>query len=379
MYSTENAQDMPTFVTVGSNRRPGSSPFFSICIPQYNRTDFLLAACETYQAQSFRDFELCISDDCSNDGKESKLRSYLAESSLSYVYAQTARNLRYDGNLRNAIALSSGRYLVLMGNDDGFADVNVLSVLHEEIIRHGCVAVAITNYREISTNTVYRRMIETGAISGGPRTAVMAFRRFSFVSGVVLDGERARKASTDTCDGTEMYQMYLGSRLIASGGSLLSIDRVCVNKDLQIDGQVVDSYRTRRTPSFPISERSLPMTQLFRVVASATEPFHNGAERERNLINVANQLYRFIYPFWVIEYRRTHSWGYSLGVLLAVRPNRLTKSFNLGALSMLRLWATYTMNAIGSLLVPIDLFDRLRPFLYSLAKRNWSRKGVESA
>src|SRR5260370_695609 len=98
-----------------SNRSTDFRPFFSICIPQYNRTDFLIKACQSFTCQDFDNYEICISDDCSNDSKEDKLLDYLTHSGLPYVYVKTERNLRYDGNLKKAIALSLGEYLVLMG------------------------------------------------------------------------------------------------------------------------------------------------------------------------------------------------------------------------------------------------------------------------
>src|SRR5271154_6077851 len=101
-----------------SNRPPDFKPFFSICIPQYNRTEFLMKACRSLSCQDFDKFEICISDDCSTDSKEVTLLEYLRNSGLLYVYVKTEHNLRFDGNLRNAIALSLGEYLVLMGNDD---------------------------------------------------------------------------------------------------------------------------------------------------------------------------------------------------------------------------------------------------------------------
>jgi len=39
------------------------APLFSICIPQHNRTSFLIEACKSLQSQTFTDFEICISDD----------------------------------------------------------------------------------------------------------------------------------------------------------------------------------------------------------------------------------------------------------------------------------------------------------------------------
>ena len=56
------------------DNRTLENPTFSICIPQYNRTSFLLEALKTLNEQDFKDFEVCISDDCSTDGRESENR-----------------------------------------------------------------------------------------------------------------------------------------------------------------------------------------------------------------------------------------------------------------------------------------------------------------
>lgn len=77
-----------------------NTPFFSICVPQHNRTAFLIEACKCLAAQTYRDFEVCISDDRSTDGREQQLLDYLQNSGLSFIYKQQAKNLRYDGNIR---------------------------------------------------------------------------------------------------------------------------------------------------------------------------------------------------------------------------------------------------------------------------------------
>ena len=222
-----------------SNREKGCSVFFSLCIPQYNRTDFLIKALSTFEGQTFRDFEVCISDGCSTDGRIEDLLRHIRLSGLSYVYSRSRENLRYDRNLRRAIELSTGRYIWLMGNDDGLSTPDALAAVHDEILRHAPVAVAITNYREVQTGHVYRRMNTTGVLGAGIAAAISSFRRYSFVSGIVFDGPTARREDSPRCDGSEMYQMYLGTRLVAAGGSLLAIDRVCVDKDLQVPGQSV--------------------------------------------------------------------------------------------------------------------------------------------
>src|SRR5262245_65722538 len=95
-------------LSISESHRMLRDPFFSICIPQYNRTDFLITACKSFASQKFKDFEVCISDDCSNDGKEGALLSCLKRLKLCFVYSRTESNIRCVANLRNEISLSKG-------------------------------------------------------------------------------------------------------------------------------------------------------------------------------------------------------------------------------------------------------------------------------
>lgn len=353
-----------------SNRPSRFRPFFSICIPQYNRTDFLIKTCELYIQQSFKDFEICISDDLSTDEGEERLVEFLKRSKLIYSYGKNLRNIRYDGNLRQAISMSSGKYVILMGNDDELSDTDALSFIERELKKHDPVAVAVTNYREASTGQVVRRIRKAGILGAGAVAAASTFRDYSFVSGIVMDGEAARSASTDRYDGSEMYQMYLGTRLVATGGRFLAIDRVCVTKDVQLPGQTVDSYHLRpRVWPCPIQERPLPMGRLLEVVAGGLEPCRREPNFEDHVINVATQLYRFTYPFWVFEYRAVQSWRFALGVYLALRPPRITRTMSLSLISRCRLWMMYVEYGIAALIIPVRVFRGLQSRLYAFAKR----------
>lgn len=130
-------------------------PFFSICIPQYNRTSFLKEALRTIKAQNFPDFEVCIADDRSTDGRSHEIVEYLQESGLSFAYRQNSENLRYDGNLRTAIGLASGVYCLLMGNDDALAGPNVLARLRELLVQHPKVGLLVPNFADFGGGARY--------------------------------------------------------------------------------------------------------------------------------------------------------------------------------------------------------------------------------
>jgi len=351
------------------NNNSQVNPFFSICIPQYNRTSFLLEACKVLAQQTFKDFEVCISDDRSTDGREQDLINYLQESGLYFIYKKQEKNLRYDGNIRASIALSKGKYCFLHGNDDCLASPTTLEELHKEIQKHNSVAVIITNYEDWETGQKNRRIRQSMLVGSGPEVAVTHFRNVAFVSGVLVDRVQAQSNSTDKWDGSEMYQMFVASRILASGGALLELDMSAVRKDIQISGESVDSYALKpRLNPCPIVERTLPMMVFGRVVADAIEPYLYLANREKIIEKIFLQLYLFTYPFWIVEYRRVQSWNYALGVCLGMKPKNVFLGIDLGIVRSARLYSLYFLVCAIGLSLPIELFNKWQPLLFSISK-----------
>ena len=357
-------------------------PFFSICIPQYNRTSFLIEACKTLAEQTFKNFEVCISDDCSTDGKEEQLLEYLRQSGLSFVYHRQEHNLKYDGNLRASIGLSQGRYCFLLGNDDALNSPTVLQELYEDMQRIPPFGAVITNFEEFATGRTIRRVRETGILGAGPLVAADNYRNASFVSGIILDGNRAKQMATAKWDGSEMYQMYLMCRIVAEGGLLSGIDRVVVRKDIQIPGEQVDSYAVKpKISPCPIVERRHTFHLLGRLVADAIDPYVDPIQKQRLYEKVLRQLLIFTYPFWIFEFRRIQSWNYAAGICLGMRPRNLTEGMNLSMFRRLRLAVVYSVITLMGLTIPIRMFTKFYWELHSFAKSRLGQliTGAQSA
>jgi glycosyltransferase involved in cell wall biosynthesis len=319
--------------------------------------------------QTFREFEVCISDDCSTDGKEQELLDFLQQSGLSFVYLRQKENLRYDGNLRASIGLSRGQYCFLLGNDDALASPNTLQEIHDEIEKVGEAGVVITNFEDFTTSKVASRVTQTGVQGKGPTVAANNFRNVSFVSGVLLNGERARELATSKWDGSEMYQMYLTCRIIAEGGQLLTIDRVAIRKDISIPGEDVDSYAAKpRLHPCPIVERRHTFHFIGRLVLDAIQPYASPRERDVISAKVFDQLLVFTYPFWLFEYRRIQSWKYAVGICLGMRPRNFTEGLELSLWRRSRLSVIYFLSSLLGLTVPLPVFFGLYPQLHALAK-----------
>jgi glycosyltransferase involved in cell wall biosynthesis len=347
-------------------RRMSGTPYFSVCIPQYNRTSFLLEACRSLAEQTFRDFEVCISDDRSTDGREAELLAFLERSALRFTYHKQETNARYDANLRSSLSLASGKYCFLLGNDDCLASPAVLEELAADIEQLGPAGVVMTNFEDFATRASAERVRRTEVVGAGPATAAASFRNFSFVSGIVLDRARAVAHATARWDGSEMYQMYIGCRIVAEGGPLVNIHRVTVRKDIRIPDERVDSYALKpRIVRCPVKERRLPMVQIGRLVIDAIAPYQ---APKRLLERVVMQLLLFTYPFWIVEYRRVQSWRYALGICLGMRPRNLLENVPLSWAGKLRLRILYGAVSFAGLLVPIRAFQAVQANLYSLAK-----------
>ncbi len=344
-------------------------PFFSVCIPQYNRTSFLVESCKSLSKQSIKNFEVCISDDQSTDGRRTELLDFLEQSDLSFVYRTQGVNSRYDANLRAAIELASGKFCFLLGNDDCLCSSTTLEELMADLRNLEGVGVAITNYEDFATGKPFRRIGRNGLLGRGPEVAVEHFRDLSFLSGVVLNRERARKNATSHWDGSEMYQMYIACRTLAQGDALLGVKRITVRKDIVLHGENVESYATRpRLKPCPIIERRVPLVEVGRLVSEAVGPYLPHVEKGRAIERVFRQLLFFTYPFWIFEYRRVQSWNFSAGFCLAMRLKNIARDLDLSP--GLRLWLRFlhlSVTAAG-LLVPVTLFNRLYPVFYRIAK-----------
>jgi hypothetical protein len=336
-------------------RRLVDRPYFSICIPQHNRTSFLIEVCRSLERQRFRQFEVCISDDASTDGREGDLLEYLKSSRLSFVYRRLATNRRYDGNLRAAIELARGEFCFLLGNDDVLAEPDTLDQLHQIMTRHATPAVVFTNFADFATGRVTHRVPRTAVVGAGPATAARGYRKFSFVSGVVLRREPAQAAAVTRWDGSEMYQMYIGCRLIAAGGALLETDLVTVRKDVQVPGETVDNYATReRVHGSGIPQRRIPLASVAGLVIDAIAP-HLQQGRLRPMTSVLIQYFGFLYPFWLLEYRRVQSWHFAAGVARAMRPKQTLAGCALPATARILASITYAGATLVGLGAPRGL------------------------
>ena len=89
----------------------------SIITPTYNCAKFIAQTIESVLAQSYTDWEMIISDDCSTDNTQEVIRPYLeADSRIKYISNEKNSGAAITRN--NALKVAQGRWIAFLDSDD---------------------------------------------------------------------------------------------------------------------------------------------------------------------------------------------------------------------------------------------------------------------
>jgi glycosyltransferase involved in cell wall biosynthesis len=107
-------------------------PLLSICIPSYQRkNDFVrcLESIFSLPIDLLNKIEVCVSDNCSSYDFINLMKSF--EGKVKLVFKKNNQNIGFDRNLLEVLTMSTGKYVMLLGNDDV-----VLLEGFRELLRH---------------------------------------------------------------------------------------------------------------------------------------------------------------------------------------------------------------------------------------------------
>lgn len=92
-----------------------SQPLVSICIPTHNRTEFLLEALKSCFAQTYKNYEIIITDN-SNTNDTKKAVSAIGDKRIRYY--KNKENIGSFNNLIKLTTLTKGKYIKFLLDDD---------------------------------------------------------------------------------------------------------------------------------------------------------------------------------------------------------------------------------------------------------------------
>ena len=104
-------------------------PKISICIPVYKRPEHVERLLQSIRIQTFRDFEVILSDDSPDESISSLLTQY---ADLPIVYFRNFPSLGTPANWNFSISKATGEWIKLMHDDDWLAEKDSLKFFAEE-------------------------------------------------------------------------------------------------------------------------------------------------------------------------------------------------------------------------------------------------------
>ncbi len=110
-----------------------ADPLVSVCIPAYNSANFIEQTLNSISAQTYREMEILVGDNCSTD-TTGAIIDRLRQADGRIIHVKHDSNLGYVGNLNKLLELSQGEYVAFYHSDDVYEptmvqrEVQVLSV-----------------------------------------------------------------------------------------------------------------------------------------------------------------------------------------------------------------------------------------------------------
>jgi Glycosyl transferase family 2 len=207
------------------------TPSVSVVVPVYNCVEFIGVTMQSILAQTFSDFELVVSDNCSTDGTWEALQQFTADPRVRL--SRFASNVGGVANFEAVTDLASGEFVKLVCADDVLYPDN-LEVLVAELIAHPSAVLAVSSRDVIdATGRIVLRNLGLAGLRG-EITGTDAIRR-SVLAGTNLYGEPPsalfRRAALIDAGGWDPRYPYLmdlvtySAVLLHSGGNLVAVPR----------------------------------------------------------------------------------------------------------------------------------------------------------
>ncbi|MHB1514630.1 MAG: glycosyltransferase family 2 protein [Acidiferrobacteraceae bacterium] len=93
-------------------------PKASVCVPVYNAAAYIRQALESVLAQTFRDYEIVIVDNCSTDATASIIEDATKRTARNVRFYRNDRNIGLVANLNKCLEYARGDYIKFLCADD---------------------------------------------------------------------------------------------------------------------------------------------------------------------------------------------------------------------------------------------------------------------
>lgn len=105
-------------LTSSQSSHPIASPLVTMIVLCYNQARFVVETLESVKAQTYKNTELIIVDDCSTDDSVAVIDRWLQENKIQGNFIRHQQNQGICKSLNEALSLTTGKYISMIASDD---------------------------------------------------------------------------------------------------------------------------------------------------------------------------------------------------------------------------------------------------------------------
>lgn len=261
-------------------------PLVSLAIITYNSSDYILETLESAKAQTYRNLELIISDDCSKDNTVELCKNWVEKNQMRFVRVEIVtmdRNTGVSANLNRAIAACKGEWIKGLAGDDLYLP-DCVEQFMDHIRTHPDVSVLfslIQSFRKNSSGLIYENELplkENRAffdLESKDQLRHLYNSCYPFAPGLFIKSEIAKSIQYDErYKGLEDYPYWIN--LTQQGIRLCLMEKVTIlyrhHDSLSI------CYKNFYNPVFQIS-----LFQFYDSIKEETKWFYPDIVKRRNM------------------------------------------------------------------------------------------------
>lgn len=171
---------------------PESNKLVSVVIASYNYARFLPEAIRSVQAQTYKNWECIILDDCSSDNTP-EVAASLASGDSRISYVRNPKNLGVSGTRNRGTSLARGEFIAVLDADDWWHSAK-LQLQMASLAAHPSAQICFTGYVRVDASGETEKRVPSDALQ--PIECTLRANNLLLHSAVVI-----RKAAIEAAGG----------------------------------------------------------------------------------------------------------------------------------------------------------------------------------
>lgn len=201
----------------------------SVCVPTFERVEYLRRLVNSFRSQRYPFTELCLSDDSLSDEIKTFIDT-LHDTNIRYERNPKSRGLTF--NLQHALTMATGEIAIVLGDDDMLAGEDALDAYADAAEKYPEARFFYSNQIQVDQqdrpSLVYQYFTRTAYFPPGTESVRALWHRSVFIAGMGFrlsnDGAIPRLFP----DQLSLFpQVIAVGRLLAQSGSVAIADFVC--------------------------------------------------------------------------------------------------------------------------------------------------------